>query len=339
MQTDKIFNERTKAIGFLLVLGALTCVIVYQLRFFSSSVLGAFTLYILLRKPYKILLVKGWNKFIATVSVVIFSFLIIFIIGGGITGVIYAKIIQFNPQTILEGIRLLHDAVIEQFGYSIFPENFVEQGVQWLGRALPGLLSATGNVIANVVLMIFVLYFMLEGSETFEKSIDKFLPISKNNIRLLKRETGSMVICNAIGVPLIMVLQGSFAALGYWFTNAGDPIIWGLLTGFSGLIPAIGTGIVWVPLSLNLIIGGSIWQGVVLLVWGACVVSLVDNVFRMMFLKRYANIHPLIPLFGVILGINLFGFWGVIFGPLVISGFLLLIKIYSSEFLPNGSAD
>jgi len=261
------------------------------------------------------------------------TFLFIIVIGGGITGMVYTKIKYFNPQTIIENIRLFHDTAIEKFGHAIFPEDMVVKGAQWLGSALPGVLSATGNVIANVILMVFVLFFMLQGNEKFEHGVDSFLPISKDNIRLLKIEANNMIMSNAIGIPLIMILQGILSALAYWFTDAGDPVIWGLLTGFAGLIPVVGTVVIWIPLSLNLLIGGSIWQGFVLLLWGICVISLIETGFRMIFMKKYANVHPLIPLFGVILGINLFGFWGIIFGPLIISTFLLLVKIFHSEFL------
>lgn len=335
MYTGNFFNERVKAIGFILVLASLLCLIVYELRYFSSSLLGAFTLYMLLRKPHKRLLAKGWNNTLAVITLVFLTFLGIIIIGGGVTGIVYAKISNFNPQTILENIRLFHDALVEKWKYNFFPEDVVEKGVQWLGGALPGVLSATGNVIANVILMVFVLFFMLHGSTGFERGIENFLPISKDNVQLLKKEANHMIISNAIGIPLIMILQAALSALAYWFTGAGDPIIWGILTGFAGLIPVIGTVVIWVPLAINLLIGGEIWQGIVLLIWGLCVISLIDNGFRMVFLKKYANTHPLVPLFGVILGINLFGFWGIIFGPLVISGFLLLVKIFNYEFIKN----
>jgi len=335
MYTGKFFNERAKVIGFLLVLLALGCLIVYELRYFSSSLLGAFTLYIVLRKPHNYLLRKGWHNTLATVSLVVLTFLIIFIIGGGIAGVVYSKITDFNPQTILDNIRLFHDSTFEKWGYNIFPEDIVEKGVKWLGSALPGVLSATGNVIANVILMVFVLFFMLQDSRKFEQGITNFIPVSKENIRLLKKETYDMIISNAVGIPVIMLLQGVLSAFAYWFTGAGDPVIWGLLTAFAGLIPAVGTAVVWVPLAINLIIGGSIWQGVVLLIWGACIISLIDTGFRMVLLKKYANVHPMIPLFGVVLGINMLGFWGIIFGPLLLSGFLLLVKIFHSEFLTS----
>ena len=333
MYTGRFFNERAKSVGFFLVLALLACLIVYELRYFSSSVLGAFTLYILLRKPHRKMIAKGWHKTLATLTLVVMTFLIIFIIGGGVAGVIYAKLQNFSPQSILENLRLFHDTIIQKWGHNLFPEDIVERGIHWLAIALPVVLSATGNVIANVILMVFVLFFMLQGSEKFEQGIGNFLPVSKENILLVKEETKNMIVSNAIGIPVIMTLQASLSALAYWFTGAGDPIIWGLLTGFAGLIPVIGTVVIWVPLALNLLIGGNLWQGTLLLIWGVCIISLIDNGFRMIFLKKYANVHPLIPLFGVILGINLFGFWGIIFGPLVISGFLLLVKIFHSEFV------
>jgi len=144
-----------------------------------------------------------------------------------------------------------------------------------------------------------------------------------------------MVVSNAVGIPLIMIGQGLTAALGYWLFGAGDPIIWGILTGVFGLIPIIGTAGIWLPLSINLLLGGNIWQGIVLLIYGAGIIASIDNLFRMIFMKKYANVHPLITIFGIIVGMNLFGFWGIIFGPLILSGFLLLIKIYKDEFLSN----
>ena len=143
MYTGKFYNERTKAIGFLLVLVSLACLIIYELRYFSSSLLGAFTLYMVLRKPYNKLLAKGWKKPLAIVCLLLLTFLIIVIIGGGITGVVYSKISQFNPQMILDNIRLINDTIINKLNYNIIPEDIVEKGVQWLGSFLPGLISAT----------------------------------------------------------------------------------------------------------------------------------------------------------------------------------------------------
>jgi predicted PurR-regulated permease PerM len=290
----------------------------------------------ILRKPYKNLIAKGWKNIWAVTVLVVSSFLIISVVGGIITGAVYLKLKDFNPGIIMNNLQLIHNEINERWGYNIFSEEIIVKGINQIGSFLPVLLSTTGNVVANVIMMIFVLIFILKDSVSLEKEAENFLPISKDSINLLKKETNNMVISNAIGVPMIMLGQSSVAALAYWFTGAGDPIIWGLLTGFLGLIPVVGTAAIWIPLSVNLLIGHHIWQGAVLILWGACVVASIDNVFRMFFLNKYANVHPLTALLGVIVGVNLFGFWGIIFGPLVISGFLLLVKIFNYEFLTNG---
>jgi len=331
--TGKSFNERVKEIGFIILLILVFCLIVYELKYFLSALLGAFTLYMVLRKPYKNLLAKGWKSTWAVTVLVLSSFLIISIVGGIVTGAVYLKIKDFDPGVIINNIHLLHGEIFDRWGYNIFSEDVIVKGINQIGSFLPALLSATGNVVVNVIMMFFLLIFMLKDSATFEKEIENFLPVSENSINLLKKEINSMVVSNAIGVSMIMLGQSAVAALAYWLTGVGDPIVWGLLTGFAGLIPIVGTAVLWIPLAVNLIIGHNIWQGIILILVGVGVISNVDTVIRMVFLKKYANVHPLTAIFGVIVGVNIFGFWGIVFGPLVISGFLLLVKIFNYEFL------
>lgn len=335
MYTGKLFNEKIKQVGFLILIILLTCIIIDELRYFLSSILASFTLYLILRNPYKKLLSKGWKKSWATALLMLISFLIVVVIGGGIVGVVYDKMRYFHPQSILNSIKNIHDMFIERWGYNIFSEDILGKAISTVGNVVPGIIATTGNVIANVAMMAFLLFFMLYESDEFEKGFESLIPLSVDSISMLKKETNNMVLSNAVGIPVIMLGQGIFAGIGYWITDAGDPVIWGLLTGFFGLLPVVGTAAVWVPLAINLLIGGNIWQSVVLLIWGAVIISSVDNVIRMVFLKKHANVHPLIALFGVIMGINLFGFWGIIFGPLLISGTLLLLRIYKKEFLSN----
>jgi predicted PurR-regulated permease PerM len=287
----------------------------------------------LLRKSHKKLLAKGLNNAWAVTILITIACVIIFIIGGTLIGSVYLKIKDFSPGTIMSNLQLLHNEINERWGYNIFSEDIIVRGVNQIASFLPGLLSATGNVVANVIMMIFILIFMLKDSDSFEREIETFLPVSKASINLLKKEINNMVVSNAIGVPMIIFGQSAVAALAYWFTGAGDPVIWGLLTGFFGLLPIVGTAAVWIPLSINLLMGHYIWQGIVLILWGILVISSIDNVIRMFFLRKYVNVHPLTAIFGVIIGVNIFGFWGIIFGPLVISGFLLLVKIFHYEFL------
>jgi predicted PurR-regulated permease PerM len=329
------FNDSIKQVGLILLIVFLFCLIVGELRYFVSSILGAFTLYLILRKPHRWLLNKGWKTTWTTSVLLAAAFLFLVLIVGGLVSLIYVKLRHFNPQLIFDGLYNIHDLIIEKWNYDIFSGEILKKAVATVGNVLPVILSTTGSVVANIFMMLFVLFFMLRQSVQFEKGIESALPLSQESIRLLKKEANSMILSNAIGIPLILLGQGLTAALAYWLLDAGDPIVWGLFTGVFGLIPMIGTAGIWAPLAINLFMGGHIWQGIVLIAFGASIIASVDNLVRMVFLKKKANIHPLVTLFGILLGIKLFGFWGIIFGPLVISVFLLLIKIYRKEFSPD----
>jgi predicted PurR-regulated permease PerM len=329
----KQFNEKIRQTGLILLIIFLFCLIAGELKYFVSAILGAFTLYMLLRKPHRRMLSKGWNNSLATLTLLTATTLFLLLFVGGLAGLVYIQLKHFNPQVIFNGLYHIHDLFIEKWNYDLLSGEILKKAINTAGSILPVILSTMGSGVANIFMMIFVLYFMLKQSLPFEREIEDVLPFSQESIQLLKRETNNMVLSNAIGIPLIMLGQGLTAALAYWLLGAGDPVVWGLFTGICGLIPVIGTAAIWAPLAINLFISGHIWQSVILVVVGAGIIASIDNLVRMVFLKKKANIHPLITLFGVILGINLFGFWGIIFGPLLISVFLLLIKIYQTEFL------
>ena len=335
MYTGKQFNENIKQIAFLLAILFLAFLIINGLKYFLSSVLGGFTLYMILRSPLRYLLSKGWKNTFAASALLLVTFTFLILILGSLLTLVYSKLRHFNPQVMVDSLYNIQGSILERWHYNIFSDEIIQKMLATIGSILPDIVSATGNVMANVVMMAFILFFMLQQSQTFERGLESFLPISKESINMLKTEIHNMVLSNAVGIPVIMLGQGITAGLGYWLLDAGDPIIWGVFTGIFGLIPVVGTGGIWVPLAINLLIGGHIWQGIMLFIYGSVVISSVDNLVRMVFLKKAANVHPLVTLLGVILGMSIFGFWGIIFGPLIISGCLLLIKIYKKEFVTN----
>lgn len=149
---------------------------------------------------------------------------------------------------------------------------------------------------------------------------------------MLSEETDTMIRANAIGIPLLAIIQGFVAALGYFIFGIKEFGVWGFLTGVASLIPIVGTGIIWVPLTIYLLAVGHTWQGIGLGIYSLAILTNVDYVARITLLRKIGDVHPLITIFGVIVGLSLFGFLGLVFGPLLISYFILLIKIYRNEF-------
>ena len=137
---------------------------------------------------------------------------------------------------------------------------------------------------------------------------------------------------NAIGVPMIALIQGGLAWLYYMWVGLPEPGFWGVLTGLSSVIPIIGAGLFWVPVSFYIMANIGLGYGIGLIAWGSLVMGVMDNVVRFILAKKMADVHPLVTLLGVIMGLQYFGITGLIFGPLLISYFLILLKIYYQEF-------
>ena len=159
-----------------------------------------------------------------------------------------------------------------------------------------------------------------------------YLPFKKDKIKLFGDELVRQTFSNSVGIPSIAVVQGLAGFLGYWITGLHEAGFWGVITGFTSFIPVVGTALVWVPVAVYMFIIGHTWQGIFMILYGALIMGTLDNVVRFILAKKMADVHPIITVLGVLLGLQFFGFLGLIFGPLLISYFFILLKIYYVEY-------
>jgi predicted PurR-regulated permease PerM len=183
--------------------------------------------------------------------------------------------------------------------------------------------------------MYFVLYFMLTEGRKMESTFYKWVPLKDENIIMLRHDMNKLVLSNAIGIPLIAVAQGIVGLIGYLIIGVPEPVFWFVITCITAMLPVVGAALAYIPLGLLSFANGEPVQGVIVLIFGLAIIGSVDNIFRFWLNKKLGDIHPLITVFGVIIGVNLFGFIGLIFGPILISLFLLMIKVYVNEFSRN----
>jgi predicted PurR-regulated permease PerM len=176
---------------------------------------------------------------------------------------------------------------------------------------------------------------MLTNRSQLREALDEYIPIGHDNLVLIGKESSDMVRANAIGIPLVAICQGVIALIGFLIFGVPDPFFWFVITTIGSMIPFIGTAIGIIPVTILLYAQGMHWQAVAIFIYGMVVVGATDNFIRLYVLKRLSNVHPLITLFGVVVGVPLFGFIGLIFGPLLISLFLLIVKIYKNEYGKN----
>jgi predicted PurR-regulated permease PerM len=330
-----LFNNRLRQIILLLVIILLAFLLLQQLYIFLPGFLGAITLFILFRESYyNLTLKKKWSK-TATALLFIFSSLIIIALPiyfsiNLITN--KASVILSNPETLMTDAKIVGQKIYEKIGIQLLSEENLATAQKKITTIVPAILNSSANILSNFAIMFFLLYFLLQNGRQVEKFLDKFIPLKEENVDLLSNQTKNMVKANAIGIPVLAIIQGIIAAIGYSIFGVKDWGLWAFLTGVFSMVPIVGTAIIWVPLTLYLYAIERSGAALGLLIYCAVLVTNVDYVARLTILKRLMDVHPLVTIFGVIVGIGLFGFWGVIFGPLLISYFIILVKIYINEF-------
>lgn len=319
----------------IVVLVGIGFAIFYELRPFLGGFLGALTLYILLRPAMQYLHKKRkWPKALAATVLILASILLLIVPIGGVAQLLYSKLsnLEFNSNQVYTGIVGILSKVKEHTGVELMSSNTLADVEKMLGNMVQSLLNTTYSLALNVIMLCFILFFMFTNVEQLDKSIRSLIPLKKQHADKLIDESRKMVISNAIGIPLLAAIQGFVSGVGYWIFGVSDPVFWGVITGFFSIAPIVGTAIIWIPLSAYLMISGEVGQGIGLLLFGLIVVSSSDNLIRFVLQKRMADVHPIVTVLGVIVGVGLFGMLGIIFGPLLFSLFFLLFKIYRYEY-------
>jgi predicted PurR-regulated permease PerM len=310
-----------------------------ELYEFFPGLLGAITLYILMREQFFYLtVVKNWKKW-ATAILFIVGAMVVFVFPiVALLQVLLPKFTDFlndtsQLNTILDTLTKKMQSISPRFSIN---EEQIRTMVQRATSSVPTVLSATLTMLTNAILAFFILYFMLVDGRKMEYTIQKYMPLKDTNIDDIWQATRTMVISNAIGIPVLGACQAIVAVAGYYIFGIESYVLWGIVTGVFSLVPVIGTAVVWAPLCIYLFAIGHNPQGVGLLLYSLIITGSVDNILRFTILKKLGDVHPIITALGIIVGVPLFGFMGFIFGPLLISYFLLLIKIYRVEFSQSG---
>ena len=329
------FNERLRQILILLLILLIAVLLISQLTIFIPGLLGGITLYILSRSLYfQLIFKRKWKKG-WTALLFIFCYLII------IACPVYVSITLASPkisslaenqEQVIQGIQSVSDKVYEKTGYTLLSAESAKTIAQKVSVYIPRILNSTMVLLTNLIMMFFLLYYLLVQGRAMEKYLAKIIPLKHDNVNLLAGETKMMIRANALGIPIICIVQGAFAALGYWIFGIEDWGLWGFVTGVFAFFPLVGTMIIWVPLVGYLFIHGSNLPAIGLTIYSIVVTGNVDYIARLKLMKYMGDVHPIITVLGVIVGLNLFGFMGLIFGPLLISYFLIMVKIYINEF-------
>lgn len=330
------FNERIKQILLLSIIILLVYFTIRELNLFLPGILGALTLYILSRANYfQLTYHRKWKKGWAAALFIFYYLLLIGLPVFLAVTLVSPKINSFlsNPQQFIDTAKHSIQTIQQRLGFTIVSESTLSASLNKLTAFIPTVLNSTANLISNLAIMLFVLYHMLYNGAEMERLLTRIIPLKPDNINTLASETKKMVRANALGIPLISIIQGVTATIGYFIFGVKEWALWGFLTGVFAFFPVVGTMIVWVPLVIYMYAVGDTWPATGLLIYSIVVTGNVDYLARITLLKKMGDVHPVITILGVLMGLGLFGFIGLIFGPLLVNYIIVLFNIYMNEFI------
>lgn len=321
----------------LLVIMTVGFLIFFETLPYLSGVLGAVTLYVMLNPFMERLINRGVGKVVSAIILMLASFIIILIPLAGTAIMLGNKIGKAvrSSEEVIDAFKKQFVALENRFGIEIGPQIDTGKIVNMVSNNLQSIAGGTFNMIISIAIMYLLLYYMLIHSKNMISTFYKYLPFKQESLTIIANECRKMVRANAIGIPVVAIFQGIVALIGFLIFGVADPFFWFVITAIGSMIPVIGTMIGFIPVFLLTLSAGDTFSAWAILIYGLTIVGISDNVIRLYALKRLDDVHPLITLIGVIIGVPLFGFIGLIFGPILLSLFLILIRVYRKEYIED----
>ena len=259
-----------------------------------------------------------------------------------VTMVVAQQLAKVLPNLPAQGSELLNlqtpifgriSEWLHRFGFdTLRSQEFV---VEQLKNASQRLLGASWNLMGNIlssvvkaVFVVFTMYYLFRDGDKIVAKLPAALPLRRDQSEAIIARTQQVVSASVYGVVTIAGLQGLLGGLAFWILGVPSPVLWAVLMTFLCMIPLAGSFLVWLPLAIYLMIGGHWTKGVLLIVWGALVVSTVDNFLRPRLIKNQTRLHELFVFFSVLGGISVFGLLGIVLGPVVLAITLGLLQTF-----------
>lgn len=218
----------------------------------------------------------------------------------------------------------------QEFGRAI--GRLSEQATNIVSKVVSVVLGSTFSVLAGTLIALTTAYFTLKDARPIERRLEQILPLHPRTTRELVEEFRLIGRGTLIGSAIAGLIQGAFAAIGFFIAGVPRALLLGTLTAVASLIPVFGTMIIWLPAGVILIMVGDVGAGIFELVWGALiVVTLVDYVIRPRVAGAESRSHTLMFLIGLIGGVEVLGAIGIIAGPMIMALFAAVLRIYRRE--------
>ena len=310
---------------------ALALMLVVALLPYASGLLAGPVLYILWLPAHR----KLSGRLPPRVSAAILLALTIFIIL--VPSFWMLTMVVGEAQAALEGMLsgpLLDRLATLRVGPLAVGPAMVETGrtmLAWIGTNAFALIGTATRFVLSLLFTLVGLYYLLLSPGAAWRAIAPYIPVTAGRADALRERFRAVTYSTVIGTGLNAVVQGILVGGGFALLGISNSAFWGTVTAVLSILPLVGSGLVWGPAALSLMLEGRVGAGLGLVMWGLLVVSNVDNLLRPYVSSRYAHVHPMITLVGAVAGVEYFGLVGLILGPLAIQYFFELIWMFREE--------
>jgi predicted PurR-regulated permease PerM len=212
-------------------------------------------------------------------------------------------------------------------------DSTLEQIRQSIVGLAPNILGSISELLLGLFIMFFVMFYGFREGQSFITYLKELLPLEVGLKDSLFHEMRTVTQAVLYGQVLTAVIQGALGGLGFLICGVPNALFWGAIMMITAFIPLLGTPLIWVPAAVGLILDGQTTRGIVLLVYGATIVMNIDNFLRPRLVSVRSKVHPVLILIGVLGGLRVFGFIGMLVGPLILAVMVALIKFYEQNYL------
>jgi len=334
-----ISNQNTRMVLALLCITILAVVLSYALLPYIEAFFAAFILYVIFKPVYRVLVERGKiRKDIAALGVIALSVILVLI-------PLYFIFVAIVNQTqgaidaIISNLDLIYQYAdkIEDVVPSIDLEEKIVELISLISSFVSKMLLSTiqnaGSLIVGLMIMVFLLYYLFTSDDIeLRQRTSQIIPFSKENTEILMRELKNVIHSTIIATLLIALIQGGLLAVTFYLLGIEGALLWGFITAILSFMPVVGAPFVWVPAVAIQLIQHDYRAGIAILIAGI-IISNVDNFLRPFIQKKVGAMHPFVSLLGIFVGVYLFGLIGIVVGPLILSAFLLSVKMFNEEYL------
>lgn len=226
---------------------------------------------------------------------------------------------------------------LDRFGVGDFQDlreqlsGVLMRGSQYLATRAFSFGQSTFEFLVRLAVMLYLLFFLIRDGAGLVARVRNALPLADGQKHRLFAKFTQVVRATVKGNLVVAVTQGALGGLIFWFLGIPSVLLWAVIMTFLSLLPAVGAALIWTPVAIYFLLNDQIWQGVLLILYGVCVIGLVDNLLRPILVGKDTKMPDYMVLISTLGGLALFGLNGFVIGPLVAALFMSAWGLFTEQ--------